>query len=334
MNVWLDDYCLYQAGMAPDAFAFLERARELGVGGIHFSVIDSFASTSEEYLSRLKATADAYGLGIEVGMGTCCPFSDTRAARDAGRDPRESLRELLPIARALGSPIVRTFFGGEKDRFIHSPSLARRMEATVQVLRDVKPLAEELQVTIAMENHLAETSAELRDMVEKVDSPYVGVCFDTGNPLLLLEDPLDACRNLLPFIRTTHLKDGVLVLDDREGAVFVSNLPGEGCCRLREIVAMIHAARPEVNLNVEDHWNTFRVPVTDSDFISGLGPMPPARIAAAFGWILRGEQLLREQRIPSPAELAGDGRWGILQARYPRCVDAARGILAEVQKGA
>jgi sugar phosphate isomerase/epimerase len=334
MNVWLDDYCLYQAGMAPDAFAFLERARQLGVGGIHFSVIDSFASTSEEYLRRLKATADAHGLGIEVGMGTCCPFSATRAARDAGRDPRESLRELLPIARTLGSPIVRTFFGGEKDRFIRNPPLAQRMEAAVRVLRDVKPLAEDLQVTIALENHLAETSSELRDMVEKVDSPHVGVLFDTANSLLLLEDPLDACRNLLPFIRSTHLKDGVLVLDDREGAVYVGTLPGEGCCRVREIVAMIHAARPEVNLNIEDLWNTFRVPVTDADFIAGLGPMPPARIAAAFGWIARGERMLRERRIPSPAELAGDGRWDLVRDRYPRCVDAARGILAEVQKGA
>lgn len=334
MDVWLDDYCLYQSGVKPDAFVFLERARELGVGGIHYSVIDSFASTSVEYLTRLKATADAYGLGIEIGMGTCCPFSDTRAARDAGRDPRESLRELLPIARALGSPIVRTFFGGEKDRFIRTPSLARRMEETVRVLRDVKPLAEDLQVTIALENHLAETSSELRDMVEKVDSPYVGVLFDTANSLLLLEDPLDACRNLLPFIRSAHLKDGALVLDDREGAVYVGTLLGEGCCRIREIVAMIHAAHPEVNLNIEDLWNTFRVPVTDADFLAGLGHMSPARVAAAFGWVLHGERMLRERRIPSPAELAGDGRWGIVRERYPRCVEKARDILAEIRQGA
>ena len=44
-------------------------------------------------------------------------------------------------------------------------------------------------------------------MVEKMDSPYVGVCFDSANSLLLLEDPVDACRTLLPFIRTTHIKD-------------------------------------------------------------------------------------------------------------------------------
>ncbi|MEI8190474.1 MAG: sugar phosphate isomerase/epimerase family protein [candidate division NC10 bacterium] len=333
MNVWLDDYCLYQAGVKPEAFVFLERARELGVGGIHFSVIDSFASTSQEYLSRLKATADAYGLGIEVGMGSCCPFSDTRAARDAGRDPRESLRELLPIAQALGSPIVRTFFGGEKDRFIHDPPLAQRMEETVRVLRDMKRLAEDVQVTIAMENHLAETSSELREMLEKVDSPYVGVCFDTANSLLLLEDPLDACRNLLPFIRSTHLKDGVLVLDDRAGALYIGTLPGEGSCHIREIVAMIYAAHPEVNLNIEDLWNTFRVPVTDADFVAGLGPMPATRIAAAFDWVLHGERMLRERRIPTPAELAGDGRWGIVRDRYPRCVEKARAILAEIRKG-
>jgi len=81
MKVCLNDFCLYQAGVKPDAFVFLERAHELGVGGIHYSVIESFTSTSEAYLNRLKAKADEYHLSIKVGMGACNPTSECRAGR-------------------------------------------------------------------------------------------------------------------------------------------------------------------------------------------------------------------------------------------------------------
>jgi sugar phosphate isomerase/epimerase len=264
-------------------------------------------------------------------MGSCCPSSECRAGRDVGRDPRESLRELVTVARALGSPVVRTFFGGPKDRFIRSPSLAERRKAAVAVLRDVKSAAEDHGVTIAMENHLAETSTELLEMVEGADSPFVAVCFDTANSLLMLEDPLDACRNLLPFIRTTHLKDGVLCLDGKEGARYVGAVPGQGSCRIREILLTLSRAHPDLPLNVEDHWETFRVPLLDEDFISKLPHLSAESLPCVFRWIIDGERALKEGRVPSPSQLEGEGRWEIIRERFPRCMAAARALLAEVE---
>jgi hypothetical protein len=70
--------------------------------------------------------------------------------------------------------------------------------------------------------------------------------------------------------------------------------------------------------------------VTDAEFLAGLGELSATRLARAFGWILQGERMLRQRRIPSLAELAGEGRWAIVKERYPRCVQAARSILADV----
>ena len=45
------------------------------------------------------------------------------------------------------------------------------------------------------------------DLVKKLDSPFVGVCIDTGNNLALLEAPQETVDLLAPHAFTTHVKD-------------------------------------------------------------------------------------------------------------------------------
>jgi sugar phosphate isomerase/epimerase len=173
-QVCLNDHCFYASNASnatPDALQFLDRAAELGAAGIQFSVLTSFRELSDSYVDEVRARAESLGLSIEVGMGACNPYSDCRAARDTGRDPRVSLGEILPVARRIGSPIVRTFLGFSRERFLPRARLAEQIEATVAVLRDVSGAAEALGVRIVLENHVDLTSRELVEMVERVDSP-------------------------------------------------------------------------------------------------------------------------------------------------------------------
>ena len=44
-------------------------------------------------------------------------------------------------------------------------------------------------------------------LLKAVDSPYLGINFDTGNFLRLLDDPIKAMEKLAPHVLATHIKD-------------------------------------------------------------------------------------------------------------------------------
>jgi sugar phosphate isomerase/epimerase len=55
-----------------------------------------------------------------------------------------------------------------------------------------------------------ETAATLRDFLERVDRPNLGVNFDPANMILYGQgDPIAALRELAPWIRQIHIKDAV-----------------------------------------------------------------------------------------------------------------------------
>jgi sugar phosphate isomerase/epimerase len=68
-------------------------------------------------------------------------------------------------------------------------------------------MAEGEGVKLAMENHFDFTTEEFIDLVDRINSPYFGVCFDTGNALRIGDDPVESVRLLGKHIFATHTKD-------------------------------------------------------------------------------------------------------------------------------
>ena len=60
---------------------------------------------------------------------------------------------------------------------------------------------------MAVENHIDFTSDEILQLLEAVDSPYLGLNFDTGNFLRLLDDPIKGMEKLAKHTLATHIKD-------------------------------------------------------------------------------------------------------------------------------
>ena len=70
------------------------------------------------------------------------------------------------------------------------------------------PFAEAARITVSVENHQDASTDDLLRLVEMVNShPCFGITLDTGNPLAVGEDPVEAAQRLAPFIRHLHLKD-------------------------------------------------------------------------------------------------------------------------------
>jgi 3-oxoisoapionate decarboxylase len=60
---------------------------------------------------------------------------------------------------------------------------------------------------LALENHIDLTADEMVDLITTLNSPWLGVCLDTGNNVRLHEDPVMVADKLSPFARATHIKD-------------------------------------------------------------------------------------------------------------------------------
>ena len=60
---------------------------------------------------------------------------------------------------------------------------------------------------MAVENHIDFTADEIMMLLEEIDSPNMGVNFDTGNFLRLLDDPIAGMEKLAPYTLAVHLKD-------------------------------------------------------------------------------------------------------------------------------
>jgi len=96
---------------------------------------------------------------------------------------------------------------------------------------------------LAIENHIDFLADELIELVERIDSPWLGVCLDTANNLRILEDPLVAARKLAPYARATHVKDVAAFRGDPKDFSFWPSVPlGDGIIDIPAILGFLREA--------------------------------------------------------------------------------------------
>jgi len=145
---------------------------------------------------------------------------------------------------------------------------------------------------------------------------------------------VESCRTLLPWICSSHLKDGALCFDRDGGARWYGVLLGDGSCRVRETVAMLRGHHPGIQLNVEDLWDTFSVPLGRPDFLPGRYRASRNGLAEVVRWLHHGEGLRAEGRIPGREDLESDRRWEIVRERFPKNLERAKEIVNDMARAA
>ncbi|MGQ9629317.1 MAG: sugar phosphate isomerase/epimerase family protein [bacterium] len=213
-----------------DIFDIFGLAAGLGLSSVYIDA-GHVGSLEASHLSKVREAAKARGLSLELGfMGT----------------DLETLRPWLEAAAALGSPVLRTFVS--RSRYV--PPIREQIDAAVTNLRRTMRFADEVAVKIALENHMELTSEELLQIAARVGNPNLGFCFDTGNSLAVLEDPLKAAKNLAPLVLMVHLKDATITLT-ADTAVMHGVPLGEGIVPLKEITEVLREHAPEASLQLE-----------------------------------------------------------------------------------
>ena len=181
--------------------------------GVDFGV-SALPSTEPAYLEELRARLDERGLVPTVIVGSL----NLSADKDLSAPPLEQAIANLEVAQRLGSPLGLFYFGygGRVNR-------DGRIRLAVEQIARLADAAADYGITVTTENYDYFTSDDLLEIFRRLDRPNVGLHNDTGNWLLLDEDPLEATRKVAPFTYHAHVRDYVL----RDG-VFTSVPIGQG----------------------------------------------------------------------------------------------------------
>jgi len=177
-----------------DILAFIERTHKLGLDGVQINIeganMGHLGSDDPGFLRDVRKMIDKFGMFVEID--TC------------GTNP-ENLTKALNICKILGADTIRVYAsvgGNIKEELKQAPGQ----------LRQVLPLCIDYGIKVAFENHEYETSQEVLQVVHEVNSEYVGTHVDTGNSMMVWEDPSEAVKAMAPYAVSTHFKDHLVIM--------------------------------------------------------------------------------------------------------------------------
>ncbi|MBA4321896.1 MAG: hypothetical protein C0408_03665 [Odoribacter sp.] len=273
LKAGFDNYCLYPLNLHPHEL--LKWARANDAEGVAFSgysdvVRESFTTS---YLHDVRQMADDLGLYIEWGNGQHVPMDLTSFTK---REIYSSNRKAVGEAYALGVKIIRSCSGGLMRWNHDAPGTEVFLKEAAIELKKQAQMFRDNGVILAIETHFEFTTFELLrlfEMCEAEPGDYLGICLDTMNLLTMLEDPLSATVRILPWVVSTHLKDGGILAGDEGITTFPAPL-GKGIVDLEAIINRLQSLNIEINLSVENHGGSFFLPVNENWFINRFPDLP------------------------------------------------------------
>jgi L-ribulose-5-phosphate 3-epimerase len=195
--------------------AQLEAAAQAGFGGLELVVEADGPLQPETPAERFRElAAKALDLGLELPSLATALFWDVNyGSADAAVRQRaiDLTRQLLDQAAAAGAgavlvvPAVVGRYGEPRARTSYADALNRTYEALCRLRFD----AEDRGVALAIENvwnRFLLSPVELAELIDRVNSPYVGVYLDIGN-VLAFGYPQDWINVLGGRIVRVHVKD-------------------------------------------------------------------------------------------------------------------------------
>ncbi len=322
----VDSYSLKPLGLSP--FELLEWAIINGADGVQFSEggFPESKAPDKPQLEDLRSYAAENGLYVEWGGGEHVPLD---LATGKKKDILAVNRRAATEAALIGATSVRSCSGGLMRWKKDSPPTGELLRLSAAALREARPMLRDHGVTLAVETHFEFTSFELLRLFEMSGAApggEVGVCLDTMNLLVMLEDPESAAARLLPWVVTTHIKDGGLLVTE-DGLVAFTAEAGSGIVDLPVVIGGLSSLPQPVNLSLEDHGGDFFIPVYDAEFLARFPDLSVGELAKLL-------------RIAARTRAAKDaGRMAILdRARWPevcerRVKHGLRAVRRIVEKG-
>ena len=261
MKVGIDSYCYHRffgevypdqapPGKPMNMMDFLKRAKELEVDGVSLESC-FFPSFDAKWLADPKRQLDEYRVDRVYAWG-----HPDGLERGSNQEAYKDMIANIPRAKAIGADVMRVV--GSSLMFRHEPH-GPQIEALIAMFKDAVKVAETYGVKLAVENHIDFTADEILQLLKGVNSEYLGLNFDTGNFLRLLDDPVKRMEKLAPYVYATHVKD---LLPDKNASpadwFFFAGVPvGKGLIDNQKLAEYLQNAGFKGFLAVEiDHPHT------------------------------------------------------------------------------
>lgn len=269
-------YHLAFAYQKMNIFDFIRRTAELGLDGVEINVegaaLAHLGSADPGFLHDIRAMTDELGMFVELDTCDTNPQNLTRA---------------LKICRALGADRMRVYSSVGGD-------VQAELKQAAEDFRQVVGLCADYGVKIAYENHEYETSHDVLQVVRQVNSEYVGTHVDTGNSMMVWEDPIAAITNMAPYAVSTHFKDHMVIMVNDQPMIVGVPL-GKGSIDCAECFRILAEQSPLKRINIEVCYGyiaPFRLP-EDQGYGARLGRgcfrihQPPYDPAVVAPYLLR-----------------------------------------------
>jgi sugar phosphate isomerase/epimerase len=182
-----------------DLFRFLDFCAEHGCDGAELTSYYFPADADHAFMARVRRHAFVRGLSIS---GTAVGNTFTHEPGSLRDEQLGLVRRWIRHASILGAPHIRVFAGDRQPGQSHEQAKERCIES----LRQCAAWAGEQGIVLGLENHggIVARSEDLVDIVERVQSPWVGINLDTGN--FHTPDPYADLERCAPYAVNVQFK--------------------------------------------------------------------------------------------------------------------------------
>jgi sugar phosphate isomerase/epimerase len=192
-----------------DYVQWIRSAAALGAEGIeHY---DGFFRSFEA--ADVDPVVEAMAETGQVTSMLCFSPDFTHDEPDERARQVERQRRAIDLAVTLGTKYCRTLSGQKRPGLTRQEGIARTVDG---LLRSIE-YAERRDVVLCLENHykdgtwrypeFAQPEDIFLEILERVDSPYLGVQYDPSNALVGGYDPVRFLTRVLPRVVTMHASD-------------------------------------------------------------------------------------------------------------------------------
>jgi len=209
-------------------------AKDAGFDGVEVALDEtgliSLESTKEDILS-VKKMAEEVGIELySVASGLYWAYNYTSDDQAVREKAKEITKKQLQVAAWLGCDTILVVPGAVNVAFEPGSAIVSydiAYERALSALKELASVAEELKVSIGVENvwnKFLLSPLEMRDFIDAVGSDYVGSYFDVGN-VVYCGYPEHWINILGKRIKKVHFKDYRYAVGSLDG--FVDLLAGD-----------------------------------------------------------------------------------------------------------
>lgn len=209
INIWS-----FRGGLS--AREYINMAKDAGYDGIEFALDETGVITlesSDDEIREIKRIAEGEGLDTpSLASGLYWKYPLTSSNEEIRKKSMDIVKKQLDAAALLGADTILVVSGLVGADFIPGCEVTEydvAYDRSLEALTQLKEYAEKVKVNIGLENvwnKFLLSPLEMRDYIDKIDSPYVGAYFDVGN-VVYSGYPEHWIKILGSRIKKVHFKD-------------------------------------------------------------------------------------------------------------------------------